>query len=157
MHGTAAFDLAGGCFACLEFGSGGCWRCRRWCCFAGRWGEGRSLSLPTAENFSLVTERDVLSARGAFRVDPRGDTGVSHHEAPGAGAVTLAEEGSACFTYTPYETSIHWQIHFTLRGAGPSGEHISSGGGINSYTKIENCRKARKCWTFAEEFGKLDV
>lgn len=61
-------------------------------------------SLPIAENFSLTTYRDVAVNASFSAVDPEGDPltfRVTKH--PARGSVTLAEEGSARFTYTPYE------------------------------------------------------
>ena len=83
-----------------------------------RWDDGvkDDLSLPTAENFSLVTERDVaISAELSgevleFRITKR----------PARGAVTLAEEGSARFTYTPYENKTG-RDHFTYVAVDPAG------------------------------------
>ena len=72
-----------------------------------RWDDGvkNDLSLPTAENFSLVTERDVAISAELSGVDPEGEVlEFRITKRPARGAVTLAEEGSARFTYTPMKT-----------------------------------------------------
>lgn len=61
-------------------------------------------SLPIAENFSLTTYRDVAVSATFSAVDPEGDALTFRvTKNPARGSVTLAEEGSARFTYTPYE------------------------------------------------------
>ena len=61
-------------------------------------------SLPIAENFSLTTNRDVAVSGTFSAVDPEGDPLTFRvTKNPARGAITFAEEGSARFTYTPYE------------------------------------------------------
>ena len=61
-------------------------------------------SLPIAENFSLTTYRDVAVSGTFSAVDPEGDPLTFRvTKNPARGAITFAEEGSARFTYTPYE------------------------------------------------------
>ncbi len=61
-------------------------------------------SLPIAENFSLTTYRDVAVSGTFSAVDPEGDPLTFRvTKKPCPGAITFAEEGSARFTYTPYE------------------------------------------------------
>lgn len=61
-------------------------------------------SLPIAENFSLTTYRDVAVSATFSAVDPEGDPLTFRvTKNPARGAITFAEEGSARFTYTPYE------------------------------------------------------
>ena len=61
-------------------------------------------SLPIAENFSLTTYRDVAVSGTFSAVDPEGDPLTFRvTKNPARGTITFAEEGSAHFTYTPYE------------------------------------------------------
>ena len=61
-------------------------------------------SLPIAENFSLTTYRDVAVSGTFSAVDPEGDPLTFRvTKNPARWAITFAEEGSARFTYTPYE------------------------------------------------------
>ncbi|MBR5533437.1 MAG: S-layer homology domain-containing protein [Ruminiclostridium sp.] len=63
--------------------------------------------LPIAENISITTYKNV-AVEGAFAaVDPDGE-GVTFRitKNPARGAVTQVEEGSAVFTYTPYEDKL---------------------------------------------------
>lgn len=88
-----------------------------------RWDDGvkDDLSLPTAENFSLVTERDVAISAELSGVDPEGETlEFRITKRPARGAVTLAEEGSARFTYTPYENKTG-RDHFAYVAVDPAG------------------------------------
>ena len=62
---------------------------------------------PIAENLTLTTYKNV-AVEGTFAaVDPDGE-GVTFRitKNPARGAVTQAEEGSAVFTYTPYEDKL---------------------------------------------------
>ena len=88
-----------------------------------RWDDGvkDDLSLPTAENFSLVTERDVAISAELSGVDPEGEVlEFRITKRPARGAVTLAEEGSARFTYTHYENKTG-RDHFTYVAVDPAG------------------------------------
>lgn len=88
-----------------------------------QWDDGvkNDLSLPTAENFSLVTERDVAIKRRTFQGwTRRGGAGVSHHEAPARGAVTLAEEGTPASPTRPMKTR-PGRDHFTYVAVDPAG------------------------------------
>lgn len=59
---------------------------------------------PIAENFSLSTYRDVAISGTFSGVDPQGGALTFRvTKNPARGAVTQAEEGSARFTYSPYE------------------------------------------------------
>lgn len=59
---------------------------------------------PIAEAFSLTTYRDVAVSGTFSGVDPQGEALTFRvTKNPARGSVTLAEEGSARFTYTPYE------------------------------------------------------
>ena len=63
--------------------------------------------LPIAENLTITTYKNV-AVEGTFAaVDPDGE-GVTFRitKNPARGAVTQAEEGSATFTYTPYEDKL---------------------------------------------------
>lgn len=61
-------------------------------------------SLPIAENFSITTYRDVAVSATFSGVDPEGESLTFRvTKNPARGAITFAEEGSARFTYTPYE------------------------------------------------------
>ena len=67
-------------------------------------GADRDSPKPIAENLTLTTYKNV-AVEGTFAaVDPDGE-GVTFRitKNPARGAVTQAEEGSAAFTYTPYE------------------------------------------------------
>ena len=76
---------------------------------------------PTAENLSLVTERDVAISAELSVGDPEGEPlSFRITKRPARGAVTLAEEGSARFTYTPYETKTG-RDHFTYVAVDPAG------------------------------------
>lgn len=91
-----------------------------------RWDDGvkDDPSLPTAENFSLVTERDVAISAEFSGVDPEGDVlEFRITKRPARGTVTLAEEGSARFTYTPYENKTG-RDRFTYVAVDPEG-HVS--------------------------------
>lgn len=60
--------------------------------------------VPIAENFSLTTYRDVAVNASFSAVDPEGEALTFRvTKNPARGAVTFAQEGSARFTYTPYE------------------------------------------------------
>ena len=88
-----------------------------------RWDDGvkDDPSMPTAENFSLVTERDVAISAEFSGLDPEGDAlEFRITKRPARGAVTLAEEGSARFTYTPYENKTG-RDHFTYVAVDPEG------------------------------------
>ena len=63
--------------------------------------------LPIAENLSLTTYKNVAVEGTLAAVDPDGE-GVTFRitKNPARGAVTQAEEGSAKFTYTPYEDKL---------------------------------------------------
>ena len=59
---------------------------------------------PIAQAFSLTTYRDVAVSGTFTGVDPQGEPLTFRvTENPARGSVTLAQEGSARFTYTPYE------------------------------------------------------
>ena len=63
--------------------------------------------LPIAENLTITTYKNV-AVEGTFAaVDPDGE-GVTFRitKNPARGAVTQAQEGSAAFTYTPYEDKL---------------------------------------------------
>lgn len=88
-----------------------------------RWDDGvkDDPSMPTAENVSLVTERDVAISAEFSGVDPEGEAlEFRITKRPARGAVTLAEEGSARFTYTPYENKTG-RDHFTYVAVDPEG------------------------------------
>ena len=88
-----------------------------------RWDDGvtDAGALPTAENLSLVTQRDVAISAELSGVDPEGETLIFRiTKRPARGAVTLAEEGSARFTYTPYENKTG-RDHFTYVAVDPAG------------------------------------
>lgn len=66
--------------------------------------EGDKGQAPIAENVSLTTYRDVAVSGTFSGVDPQGDPLTFRvTKNPARGAITFAEEGSARFTYTPYE------------------------------------------------------
>ena len=80
---------------------------------------------PIAQAFSLTTYRDVAVSGTFTGVDPQGEPLTFRvTENPARGSVTLAQEGSARFTYTPYENktgrtpSPTWR--WTRRGTSPS-------------------------------------
>ena len=78
-------------------------------------------SLPIAENFSLTTYRDVAVSGTFSAVDPEGDPLTFRvTKNPARGAITFAEEGSARFTYTPYENKTG-KDSFTYVAVDPAG------------------------------------
>lgn len=61
-------------------------------------------TLPIAENLSLTTYKNVAVSGTFSAVDPDGDPLTFRvTKNPARGSITFAEEGSARFTYTPYE------------------------------------------------------
>lgn len=61
-------------------------------------------SLPIAENFALTTYKNVAVSGTFSAVDPEGQAVTFRvTKNPARGEITFAEEGSARFTYTPYE------------------------------------------------------
>ena len=59
---------------------------------------------PVAENLTLTTYKNVAVTGQLSAVDPEGDL-ITYHliKKPARGAVTMPEEGSSTFVYTPYE------------------------------------------------------
>ena len=59
---------------------------------------------PVAENLTLTTYKNVAVTGQFSAVDPEGDL-ITYHliKKPARGAVTMPEEGSSTFVYTPYE------------------------------------------------------
>ena len=81
---------------------------------------------PIAEAFSLTTYRDVAVSGTFSGVDPQGEALTFRvTKNPARGSVTLAEEGSARFTYTPYENKTGKDsfsyVQWTRRATSPSG------------------------------------
>ena len=111
MHGTAAFDLAGDILLALVELGGGAGGTGAGVVSVGRWGEGRS----------LAAHGDVAISAELSGVDPEGEVlEFRITKRPARGAVTLAEEGSARFTYTPYENKTG-RDHFTYVAVDPAG------------------------------------
>ena len=88
-------------------------------------------SLPIAENFSLTTYRDVAVSGTFSAVDPEGDPLTFRvTKNPARGAITFAEEGSARFTYTPYENKTG-KDSFTYVAEDGGGECFPARGGFD--------------------------
>ena len=120
MHGTAAFDLAGDILLALVELGGGAGGAGAGIVSVGRRGEGRPLAAHGGELF-VGDQRDVAISAELSGVDPEGEVlEFRITKRPARGAVTLAEEGSARFTYTPYENKTG-RDHFTYVAVDPAG------------------------------------
>ena len=83
---------------------------------------------PVAENLTLTTYKNVAVTGQLSAVDPEGDL-ITYHliKKPARGAVTMPEEGSSTFVYTPYEDKTGRQaatmrVYKHLRNDSPYGK-----------------------------------